>query len=145
MNVHPDHYEDHMATGLEALREYAHNAGGDNPETPWLLTDWDVWVKNPYYTGPEVPHPELDMHSEPDTMKPDMTNPNSQLDPQDESHRLAHITSDEIHCVGAPHSGDITTGPNADSAYDGWGGCFPGDGSGMDDFADFNAMEGSDW
>ena len=30
-------------------------------------------------------------------------------------------------------------------AYDGWEGCWPGDGSGMDDLADFNQMEGNDY
>lgn len=29
--------------------------------------------------------------------------------------------------------------------YDGYEGCWPGDGSGMDDFADYNAMEGGDY
>jgi len=29
--------------------------------------------------------------------------------------------------------------------YNGWGGCWPGDGSGMDDLADFNQMEGEDY
>ena len=29
--------------------------------------------------------------------------------------------------------------------YDGWEGCWPGDGSGMDDLADLNAQEGNDW
>jgi len=24
----------------------------------WILTDQDVWLKNPYYRGPAVPHPE---------------------------------------------------------------------------------------
>ena len=145
MKPHPDHFEDNLARPNDALREYAYNAGADNLDSAWLSTDWDVWVKNPYYSGPEVPHPELDMEPEPDTIDADMKNPNSQLDPQNETHRFAHITSDEVLCVGAPHSGDIPTGPNADPAYDGWGGCFPGDGSGMDDFADFNAMEGGDW
>lgn len=30
------------------------------PERAWLLSDYDVWVKNPSYHGPEVPHPEYD-------------------------------------------------------------------------------------
>ncbi len=29
--------------------------------------------------------------------------------------------------------------------YGGWGGCWPGDGSGMDDLADYSQNEGSDW
>lgn len=54
-----DNYEeDRLATHSEALREFAENAGGDNPELPWILTNWDVWVKNPAYNGPPVPHPE---------------------------------------------------------------------------------------
>jgi hypothetical protein len=30
-------------------------------------------------------------------------------------------------------------------AYDGYEGCWPGDGSGMDDLADYNQMEGYDY
>ena len=35
--------------------------------------------------------------------------------------------------------------PTSREAYDGWGGCWPGDGIGMDDLADFNQMEGNDY
>jgi hypothetical protein len=52
--------EDHLATGSESLREFAENAGMDNPDQCWLLDTRDVWVKNPYYHGPPVPHPEDD-------------------------------------------------------------------------------------
>jgi len=41
----------------------------------------------------------------------------------------------------------IEVGPEEDAwigRYDGWGGCWPGDGSGMDDLADFNQQEGCD-
>ena len=51
-------------------------------------------------------------------------NPNSKLDPQNEIHDLAKVTPDE--------------------AFGGFEGCWPGDGSGMDDLADFNALEGMD-
>tara|TARA_R100000152_G_C6703789_1_gene132727 strand:- start:517 stop:726 length:210 start_codon:yes stop_codon:yes gene_type:complete len=34
--------------------------------------------------------------------------------------------------------------PTSQEAYDGWGGCWPGDGSGMDDFEDWNQQEGWD-
>jgi hypothetical protein len=54
------------ATNNEALNEYAHNAGMDNPEAAWILHDRDIWLKNPYYSGPPVPHPEDDYaHMEP--------------------------------------------------------------------------------
>lgn len=46
------------ATGSESLREFAHNAGMDNPDRPWLLDSRDVWVANPYYNGPPARHPE---------------------------------------------------------------------------------------
>lgn len=32
----------------------------ENAEAAWVLTDRDVWHKNPFYTGPEQPHPEDD-------------------------------------------------------------------------------------
>lgn len=63
----------------------------------------------------------------------DKNNPNSQIDKQDEVSRLAQVTTEE------------TTGPNVDPAYDGWGGCWAGDGSGMDDLADYNQNEAMDY
>lgn len=29
-------------------------------EHAWLLSDRDVWYRNPYYSGPPQPHPEFD-------------------------------------------------------------------------------------
>lgn len=58
---------------------------------------------------------------------------NSNLDPQDPNHDLAHVGSDE------------PTGPTGETAYDGWGGCYPGDGSGFDDLADYNQNEADDY
>lgn len=34
--------------------------GAASPEHAWVLTDRDVWHKNPNYQGPEMPHPEDD-------------------------------------------------------------------------------------
>jgi hypothetical protein len=51
---------DRCATPNEAIDEYARNAGPYMAERAWLLTDWDVWVANPAYNGPPVPHPESD-------------------------------------------------------------------------------------
>jgi hypothetical protein len=53
---------DHLATPQEAVAEWARNIGGDgdNATKAWLLHDWDVWVQNPHYAGPAVPHPESD-------------------------------------------------------------------------------------
>lgn len=38
--------------------EYAHNVGHDNPDQAWILSDRDVWYRNPFYRGPTQPHPE---------------------------------------------------------------------------------------
>jgi hypothetical protein len=51
---------DHTATGSESLLEFAHNAGSDHSDRAWLLDPRDVWVANPFYQGPPVPHPEDD-------------------------------------------------------------------------------------
>lgn len=53
-----DEMHSRPVTGSEALREFGNNCGYDNPDTEWLLSDWDVWVRNPYYSGPRGPHPE---------------------------------------------------------------------------------------
>lgn len=45
---------------------------------------------------------------------------------------------EEIH-------GTFVSEPANEDAYDGWQGCWPGDGSGMDDLADMHANEGGDW
>lgn len=51
-----------LREGSESLREFAHNAGMDNPDREWLLDPRDAWVKNPYYRGEPGPHPEDDEH-----------------------------------------------------------------------------------
>jgi hypothetical protein len=52
--------QDRVATPDEAVREWAYNCGGDacRIHCQWLLHDFDVWVRNPHYTGPERRHPE---------------------------------------------------------------------------------------
>jgi hypothetical protein len=52
--------ESRLATPAEAVSEFAANIGGEYLDRAWLLHDWDVWVKNPAYVGPPVPHPESD-------------------------------------------------------------------------------------
>jgi hypothetical protein len=48
------------ATYTEAFAEFAYNGGADHSDRAWLLHDCDVWVRNPHYRGPAVPHPEAD-------------------------------------------------------------------------------------
>jgi hypothetical protein len=47
-----------LATWNDAFREFAWNYGMDHPDRAWLLHDNDVWLANPHYVGPPVPHPE---------------------------------------------------------------------------------------
>lgn len=51
-------YEDRLATPAEADREYATNVGSQHRDGPWILSDRDVWHRNPFYKGPPAPHPE---------------------------------------------------------------------------------------
>lgn len=54
-----DYYEaDCIATPYEACKEYARNYGMDHPNSAWILTDFDTWEPNPFYSGPPVQHPE---------------------------------------------------------------------------------------
>ena len=49
-----------LATPADAMREFAYAVGPECADRAWLLTDYDVWVRNPAYTGPDVRHPEDD-------------------------------------------------------------------------------------
>lgn len=49
-----------MYASVESDREYARNAGMDDPDRAWILAPSDTWMRNPFYSGPAVPHPEED-------------------------------------------------------------------------------------
>lgn len=54
-------WQDGMSQGeylTEAVRQYAQVYGAEEPEKPWILSPFDTWERNPYYSGPPVPHPE---------------------------------------------------------------------------------------
>jgi hypothetical protein len=55
---------DQLATEDDACREFARNVGRDNAEQEWILTGFDTWVRNPFYTGPKGRHPEDDYYEE---------------------------------------------------------------------------------
>lgn len=59
-----------MSFEAEADREYAFNAGMDNPDRAWILSDRDVWYPNPFYRGPAVPHPELEDYESESSLPP---------------------------------------------------------------------------
>lgn len=58
--IHPDDESGGLATDVESCREYARNAGMDNPDVAWINTPQDTWERNPFYQGPAVRHPEDD-------------------------------------------------------------------------------------
>lgn len=60
------YFEDHdrLATGAEADAEYARNVGFERQNQAWILSDRDVWYRNPFYTGPAVRHPEDEYDNE---------------------------------------------------------------------------------
>jgi hypothetical protein len=47
-----------MSFEQEADLEYAHNIGCERPDCAWILSDRDVWYRNPFYQGPPQRHPE---------------------------------------------------------------------------------------
>ncbi len=47
-----------MSLMQEADAQYAHEKGRDSRQSAWILSDRDVWYRNPFYQGPAVPHPE---------------------------------------------------------------------------------------
>ena len=72
-------------------------------------------------------------------------NSNSSLDPQNEIHDLAKVTPEEGFNHGAAAAEVLDEFcAELDSNFGGCEGQWPGDGSGIDDLADFNAMEGFD-
>ena len=67
--------------------------------------------------------------------------PNADLDKSHALRDMIQVQPEEINWAGQgciqPDTGE--------RAFDGWEGCWPGDGSGMDDLADYNQMEGYDY
>lgn len=49
-----------VATDADWDRAEARDLGERNAEVEWVLTDRDVWHKNPFYTGEPGRHPEDD-------------------------------------------------------------------------------------
>ena len=58
-------YDEYAAPSVnDSLQVFAHTVGEENKDHAWLLHDRDVWIANPHYTGPEVPHPESDYYED---------------------------------------------------------------------------------
>lgn len=52
-------WEDPNPDYTGAMREWAGVVGESHPDRAWLLSDYDVWVANPWYRGPPQIHPDL--------------------------------------------------------------------------------------
>lgn len=50
-----------LATMAEADDEYVRNVSHERSDEAWILSDRDVWYRNPAYKGPPVRHPEDDV------------------------------------------------------------------------------------
>lgn len=48
----------------EAVAEYAANHGALATDREWILSPFDTWERNPYYTGNPGRHPEDDYYDE---------------------------------------------------------------------------------
>lgn len=47
-----------MSIQSEADQQYAFEAGRERRDSAWILSDRDVWYRNPFYRGPPQPHPD---------------------------------------------------------------------------------------
>lgn len=54
----------------EAIEEQRQIFGAENPDKAWILSDWDTWERNPFYSGPPQRHPEDDYGDESEQLPP---------------------------------------------------------------------------
>lgn len=49
-----------IATEAQAIEEWTRNVGYEDcyKDRQWICSNYDTWERNPYYRGPEQPHPE---------------------------------------------------------------------------------------
>lgn len=58
-DIPEDHFDNPFPTTTQDLcRDQAYHLGRERPEQAWISTSWDTWEPNPFYEGPEEPHPE---------------------------------------------------------------------------------------
>jgi len=67
--------------------------------------------------------------------------------PMSETYNTPQASDSSPRCEDAPCCGCCPSSQEAHDPqpYDGWEGSWAGDGSGLDDLADYNAMEGDDY
>ncbi|MGZ5078630.1 MAG: hypothetical protein ACXWHZ_03685 [Usitatibacter sp.] len=58
-----------VSSEAECDAAYAREIGAHQPERAWILSDRDVWYRNPAYRGPAVPHPESDDYADDESVE----------------------------------------------------------------------------
>lgn len=58
--IHPDDENFTYASDAEIDRYVTYDKGAALSDHAWILSDRDVWYRNPHYAGPPVPHPDDD-------------------------------------------------------------------------------------
>ena len=51
-----------------AVHQYAEAYGEERPTVEYILSPYDTWLRNPYYTGQPGPHPDFDMEEYEETL-----------------------------------------------------------------------------
>ena len=64
-----------------ALSQWATAYGEEDPQSAWILTPYDIWMKNPHYRGAPVPHPEDDSFHDQEEGKSKTVEPDDLEDP----------------------------------------------------------------
>ena len=81
MDPYQEHCDFNYSTDAEIDQASANAEGAKNEDQPWILSNRDVWYANPYYTGPEVPHPEDYCYEDEDDGQPDEAQEWADFDP----------------------------------------------------------------
>jgi hypothetical protein len=63
-----DQYLEHLQSLPDSVgeidRESARERGSRQPHICWISSDRDAWYRNPYYQGPDQPHPDDQWYDE---------------------------------------------------------------------------------
>ena len=58
---------DFRVASISEVAAYQAAVDGEfQPEVEWILSSWDSWERNPYYTGKPGPHPEEEEYFTPE-------------------------------------------------------------------------------
>jgi hypothetical protein len=55
-----DYEYTNYGTDQDRVDQYTSVYGAERTDSQWILSPYDTWERNPYYTGPDQGHPEDD-------------------------------------------------------------------------------------